>query len=126
MKRIRDFLHEELENEPGLIACLMIHTLNRNKEKVFVKNRLHLPSMLKYFTNQYVTLVIVTSFCKTGSPHHLDECSCKTACVFYTIMHSAMTNENSGSSFQILQIFTYINGFFRIHTIGFEVCFMEE
>ncbi|CAH0746833.1 unnamed protein product [Bemisia tabaci] len=34
MKRIRDFLHEELENEPGLIACLMIHTLNRNKEKV--------------------------------------------------------------------------------------------
>ena len=32
--KIREFLYNELEEEKGLIACLIIHTLNYNREKV--------------------------------------------------------------------------------------------
>lgn len=33
-ERIREFLYEQLEQERGLTACLIIHTVNENREKV--------------------------------------------------------------------------------------------
>lgn len=33
-EKIRSFLYDQLEQEKGLTACLMIHTLNKNKDKV--------------------------------------------------------------------------------------------
>ena len=36
-KRIKEFLHQQLEDEEaGLTACLVIHTLNKPPEKVFL------------------------------------------------------------------------------------------
>lgn len=32
--KIKDFLYEQLETEKGFTSCLMIHTLNKNREKV--------------------------------------------------------------------------------------------
>ncbi|GFT02884.1 UBX domain-containing protein 6 [Trichonephila clavipes] len=32
-QRIKEFLYEQLEQERGLTACLIIHTINENKEK---------------------------------------------------------------------------------------------
>ena len=37
-KRIRDFLYEQLNTEDrGLTACLIIHTLNKDSDKVYKK-----------------------------------------------------------------------------------------
>ena len=33
-KAIRNFLYSEAEEEPGLTSCLMIHTLNKDPDKV--------------------------------------------------------------------------------------------
>lgn len=33
-KKIKEFLYEQLEEERGLTACLIIHTCNKNREKV--------------------------------------------------------------------------------------------
>lgn len=36
-KKIKEFLYEQLEEERGLTACLIIHTFNKNKEKVYFR-----------------------------------------------------------------------------------------
>jgi UBX domain-containing protein 6 len=35
-KKIKEFLYEQLEEERGLTACLIIHTCNKNREKVYL------------------------------------------------------------------------------------------
>jgi UBX domain-containing protein 6 len=32
--KIKEFLYDQLEEERGLTACLIIHTCNKNREKV--------------------------------------------------------------------------------------------
>ena len=34
-KKIKEFLYEQLEEERGLTACLIIHTCNKNRDKVY-------------------------------------------------------------------------------------------
>ena len=34
LKAIRNFLYSQLEEEPGLTSCLIIHTLNKDQEKM--------------------------------------------------------------------------------------------
>jgi UBX domain-containing protein 6 len=45
--KIRTFLYEQLEQEMGLTACLMIHTLNKNKSKV----QKGVETLSRYLTN---------------------------------------------------------------------------
>ncbi|XP_054710322.1 UBX domain-containing protein 6-like [Uloborus diversus] len=45
--RIKEFLYAQLEEERGLTACLIIHTLNKNKEKV----RIGVETLTRYLTN---------------------------------------------------------------------------
>jgi len=45
--KIRAFLYEQLEQERGLTACLMIHTLNKNKSKV----QKGVETLSRYLTN---------------------------------------------------------------------------
>jgi hypothetical protein len=33
-RKIKEFLYDQLEEERGLTACLIIHTCNKNREKV--------------------------------------------------------------------------------------------
>lgn len=33
--KIREFLYDQLNEEKGLVACLIVHTLNKSKQKVF-------------------------------------------------------------------------------------------
>lgn len=46
-QRIKQFLYEQLEQERGLTACLIIHTVNENKEKVHIG----IETLAKYLTN---------------------------------------------------------------------------
>ncbi|GBN08617.1 UBX domain-containing protein 6 [Araneus ventricosus] len=46
-KRIKEFLYEQLEQEKGLTACLIIHTVNQNKDKV----RVGVETLARYLTN---------------------------------------------------------------------------
>ncbi|GIX70183.1 UBX domain-containing protein 6 [Caerostris extrusa] len=46
-KRIREFLYEQLEQEQGLTACLIIHTVNQNKEKI----QIGVETLARYLTN---------------------------------------------------------------------------
>ena len=34
-KKIKEFLYEQLEEERGLTACLIIHTCNKSRDKVY-------------------------------------------------------------------------------------------
>ncbi|KFM75972.1 UBX domain-containing protein 6, partial [Stegodyphus mimosarum] len=45
--KIKEFLYAQLEQERGLTSCLIIHTLNRNKEKV----HLGIETLARYLTN---------------------------------------------------------------------------
>ncbi|KAG8179717.1 hypothetical protein JTE90_006622 [Oedothorax gibbosus] len=46
-ERIKEFLYEQVEQERGLTACLIIHTVNENKEKV----RIGIETLARYLTN---------------------------------------------------------------------------
>ncbi|XP_042895062.1 UBX domain-containing protein 6 [Parasteatoda tepidariorum] len=46
-ERIKTFLYEQYEEEKGLTACLIIHTLSRNKEKLGVA----IETLSRYLTN---------------------------------------------------------------------------
>jgi UBX domain-containing protein 6 len=52
-KKIKEFLYEQLEEERGLTACLIIHTCNKNREKVYSKTWLirNLRDQKKVFLN---------------------------------------------------------------------------
>ncbi|XP_035209030.1 UBX domain-containing protein 6-like [Stegodyphus dumicola] len=45
--KIKEFLYAQLEQERGLTSCLIIHTLNKNKEKV----HLGIETLARYLTN---------------------------------------------------------------------------
>ncbi|GFU35333.1 UBX domain-containing protein 6 [Nephila pilipes] len=46
-QRIKEFLYEQLEQERGLTACLIIHTVNENKEKVSIG----IETLARYLSN---------------------------------------------------------------------------
>ncbi|XP_055936378.1 UBX domain-containing protein 6-like [Argiope bruennichi] len=45
--KIKEFLYEQLEQEKGLTACLIIHTVNENKDKI----RIGIETLVRYLTN---------------------------------------------------------------------------
>ena len=58
LKAIRNFLYSQLEEEPGLTSCLIIHTLNKDQEKM----QLAVDTLCKVSFSKFIDFGMKTKF----------------------------------------------------------------